>query len=339
MSLRVPIIVIALILAFAIGYIVISSDDADNDAAQSSISADASQASSSDAPDNLVRQFPDADLSQTLVDYSKVFSGGPARDGIPALTNPSFDSLSTVDTPGDTLGILIEHSGEKRFYPYNILVWHEIVNDSIGDLDFTATFCPLCGSAIVFDRNIDGEVKEFGVSGFLFESNMIMFDRTDTPSLWSQARAEAIIGDELGTQLEIIDFQLLTFDDVRTLHPDAKVLSEDTGFPRNYSSNPYVVYEDTEDTFFDITVNDSRHPAKEVFYIVPRSDGSSTAIQIQSVNRGESFNNQDLQISIEKTSDGEVIARDDAGEVKPGYYEMWFSWAQHHQDDGEVWSF
>ena len=334
-----PLAVIGLVIVGALGFLLFrgSTDQPQDRDIINVDSTNVGTVSASEPSAELRAQFDDVDFAQSLIDYDKVFSGGPPRDGIPALTDPNFDALNTATIPGESLGIFIQHDGEKRFYPYTVLVWHEIVNDSIGDLEFAATFCPLCGSAIVFDRNVNGELKEFGVSGFLFESNMIMYDRTDTPSLWSQARAEAVIGDQAGTQLEILDFQLLTLDDVRNLHPDSAILSEDTGFSRNYGFDPYSGYEDNDDTIFPVTVDDTRHSAKEVFFIVPQAE-RSVAIQIGNVERGESADNSDLGLSVEKTSDGEVIVTNSEGETQPGYYEMWFSWAQHHQDDGDVWS-
>lgn len=300
------------------------------------VATSAGNASSSQPSDRLASTFSDADLSQSLVEFDKILWGGVVKDGIPALTDPSFDPLSASQAPGDTLGVFLELNGVKRFYPYNILVAHEVVNDSIGSDSFAVTFCPLCGSAIVFNRTVAGEVKEFGVSGFLFESNLIMYDRTDTPSLWSQARTEAIVGDQAGTKLDLIDFQLLTQDDVAKLHPDAQILSANTGTGRQYNYDPYSGYGDTESTIFPISVNDDRFPAKEVFFILPRDDDSSVAIQVANLDRGETLENNELELTISKSVDGELEITDN-GTVVNGYYEMWFSWAQHHQDNGQVW--
>ena len=288
-------------------------------------------------PELLARLFPETDYSNSLVEFDKVLSGNVGRDGIPAISEPRFDPVSAFDNRSqDILGVLIEIEGEERFYPYNILVSHEIVNDSIGETHFAVTFCPLCGSAIVFDRTIDDKIVEFGVSGFLFESNLIMYDRTSTPSLWSQARSEAIIGDQAGTALNILAFQLLTLGEIRTSYPNAKVLSEDTGFARNYDRNPYANYESSDDTIFPVSVDDNRFPTKEIFFIVPNTD-RSTAIRIGGVEAGKTFTNQELDLSIRKLEGGELEVLNLTGEERPGYYEMWFSWAQHHQENGDVW--
>ncbi len=332
---------IAVIAALAIVWFVFvrNTDTSETAHSSSNINSDTSTAPGDSVPSPLLtRAYSDVDLTQSIVNFDLVLSGGVSKDGIPALSDPKFDPLSASNAPGDTQGILIEHEGVKKYYPYNILVSHEIVNDSIGDLEFAVTFCPLCGSAIVFNSVVDGESKDFGVSGFLFESNLIMYDRTDTPSLWSQARGEAIIGDEVGTKLDIIDFQLLTLDDVKTNHSDAQILSTDTGYGRSYSGSPYVGYEDSADTIFPVSVDDARFPSKEVFFIVPlEQEANSVAIRISELDRGQKADSAQHGLSIEKTDGGELIVTDTSGDEKVGYYEMWFSWAQHHQENGQVW--
>ena len=114
--------------------------------------------------------------SKASIDLSLVLSGGPGKDGIPAINNPKFISLNEVDTNGDERGILLNSDNEQRFYPYTILVWHEIINDRFDGKDIAITFCPLCDSAVVYNRNINDEILTFGVSGLLFESNLLMYD-------------------------------------------------------------------------------------------------------------------------------------------------------------------
>ena len=116
-------------------------------------------------------------FTKSSIDLSQVLNGGPGKDGIPALTNPDFVSIVDARMSSGTQVMVVEHNGEVKIYPYNILVWHEIVNDYVGGKPLAITFCPLCGSAIVFDRQLDGEVIDFGVSGFLYESNMLMYSR------------------------------------------------------------------------------------------------------------------------------------------------------------------
>jgi hypothetical protein len=138
--------------------------------------------------------------------------------------------------------IALEINGDARAYPLQILTWHEIVNDVVGELPVTVTFCPLCNSAIVFDRTLDGEVYEFGTSGLLRNSDLIMYDRT-TESLWQQLTGEAIVGALVGQQLSFLPSSIVGFADFRSAHPAGVVLSRETGFNRAYGRNPYAGYD------------------------------------------------------------------------------------------------
>jgi len=269
------------------------------------------------------------------IDQKLIFSGGPGKDGIPALSNPTFTTVAEADVLDDTQGILVEFEGEKRYYPYSILVWHEIVNDSIGDTHFAATFCPLCGSGIVFDRQVGEEILSFGVSGLLFESNLLMYD-TFTESLWSQARGEAVVGARTGTELDILPMQLISFAEVKENHADAQVLSSNTGYVRNYRGNPYSGYEDSDETFFPVSVQDSRFPSKQIMYVIPFGNQSivfSKDALLEGSTETFSFGDNILVVSKEESE----ITGEINGKTVPGYFEMWFSWAQHHQEDGVVW--
>jgi hypothetical protein len=274
-------------------------------------------------------------FDKASVDLDLLLSGGPGKDGIPALTDPKFVLAKEANIEDDVQGILVEFDADMRFYPFNILVWHEIVNDSIGDNHFAVTFCPLCASAILFDRNVSGEVLEFGVSGFLFESNLIMYDRK-TESFWSQSKAEAIVGDFLGTKLDVLWMQQLNFSEVKEKYPNIKVLSDDTGYSRDYLRNPYSGYEETEETVFPVSVSDKRFGAKEMMYVVPFMD-KSVAFPPDDLVKGrkETLNVEGSVLTAQRQNGGIVVSA--SGKRLPGYFEMWFSWATHHQDDGIVW--
>ena len=224
------------------------------------------------------------DASSSSISLGQILSGGPGKDGIPALTDPSFVSVSDADVGSDVRGIFLTLDGEERFYPYSILVWHEIVNDVVAGIPIAITFCPLCDSGIVFDRRVSGEVLEFGVSGLLFESNLLMYDRA-TESLWSQARGEAVVGDYTGTSLTYVPFQLLSFAEVKASYPNVKVLSRDTGYSRNYDTGPYQGYLETEDIIFPVSVSDKRFFAKELFFILP-FENTSYAFEYATIPEG-----------------------------------------------------
>lgn len=279
----------------------------------------------------------ETDTSKTSIDLSQVLSGGPGKDGIPAISDPEFVPIGEAEVDPSVLGILIEIDGEKRYYPFNILVWHEIVNDQIGETYFSVTFCPLCGSAIVFDRTVLGDVLEFRVSGKLYESNLLMYD-TGTESFWSQALGEAVIGDYSGTKLELLPFQRISFEELQANHLDAKVLSRNTGYNRNYDSNPYGNYGETDNLVFPVSVDDNRFFAKEIMYVIP-IENKSIAFPLDDIenNQQAKFNQEGIELTVTKEND-EITVTKANGEIQPGYFEMWFSWATHHQESGIVWN-
>ncbi|MCB8925841.1 MAG: DUF3179 domain-containing protein [Ardenticatenaceae bacterium] len=179
-----------------------------------------------------------------LISTEELLSGGPPRDGIPSIDDPQFVTPTEAEEWifGNEPVIAVEINGEARAYPLQILTWHEIVNDTLGDVPIIITFCPLCNSAIVFERTLDGEPVEFGTSGLLRNSDLVMYDR-QTETLWQQFTGEALIGDLAGTQLTFLPSAIISFDNFREAYPDGLVLSQDTGFGRMYGRNPYSDYD------------------------------------------------------------------------------------------------
>src|SRR6056297_2014046 len=166
------------ILAVAVlGGLYLVLDTRDEETAQQNESV-----ATADASPALLQSGLNVDFSQASIDLSKILNGGPGKDGIPALTNPDFVTIDESRINDDTQIIVVQNGDEVKFYPYSILVWHEIVNDDVNGKPLAITFCPLCGSAIVFDRELDNMVVDFGVSGFLYESNMLMYSREDPES-------------------------------------------------------------------------------------------------------------------------------------------------------------
>jgi hypothetical protein len=199
------------------------------------------------------------------VDYAEIISGGPPRDGIPSIDAPLFSTPADAAEwlAGNEPVIAVALAGVARAYPLQILTWHEIVNDTLGGVPVLVTFCPLCNSALVFDRRLDGEVYEFGTSGLLRHSDLIMYDRT-SESLWQQLTGEAIAGDLAGRRLKFLPAALVSFDDFRAAHPDGAVLSRETGFSRPYGQNPYVGYDTIGESPFLFQGDlDGRLPAME----------------------------------------------------------------------------
>lgn len=213
----------------------------------------------------LSRFFPELDWTMKTVDLTTITSGGPGRDGgIPSLQDPNFEVQADVDwlDPLEPV-IALEINGEARGYPIQVLIWHEIATDTVGGVPVSVTFCPLCNTAIVFDRRVDGEARRFGVSGLLRESDLIMYDYTNA-SLWQQITGEAIVGVDAGKRLAFIPAQIISWAQFQESFPDALVLSRNTGFGRNYGLNPYPGYDSVgSTTLFSTSFDDPRLEAKE----------------------------------------------------------------------------
>ncbi len=185
------------------------------------------------------------DFSKHSVPYSDILSGGPPKDGIPAVDHPKFVAVEEADAwlkPVEPV-ILFQIGEDARAYPIQIFMWHEIVNDTVGEVPVVITFCPLCNTAIAFERTVNEQTLGFGTTGRLRYSNLIMYDR-QTETWWQQATGEAIVGELTGTQLVFRPASIISWADFKANYPDGKVLSRDTGFSRPYGDNPYVGYDD-----------------------------------------------------------------------------------------------
>jgi hypothetical protein len=193
------------------------------------------------------------DKSKRSIDLNELKLGGPPKDGIPALNLPKFVPTSQAKgwlDPKEPV-IVVEQTGEPRAYPLQILIWHEMVNDQIGDMPILVSYCPLCNSGVVFDRRVGATVYDFGVSGMLRANDMVMFDR-QTDSLWQQITGEGIVGKMAGSQLSILPSQTVSFGLFASQFPEGKVLSRSTGYSRQYGQNPYVGYEFGNQLMFPI---------------------------------------------------------------------------------------
>ncbi len=176
------------------------------------------------------------------VPLDDIVGGGPPKDGIPSIDKPKFLAVNQVDFLDDREpGIAVSWQGIDRFYPFQILVWHEIVNDVFGEQRVLITYCPLCLAGIVFDPTVKGEAVEFGTSGKLWNSNLVMYDRK-TDSMWSQILGEAIVGEMTGTELEVLPSDQMRYGEWKKLNPAGQVLSKDTGATRFYGRDPYGDY-------------------------------------------------------------------------------------------------
>ena len=187
-----------------------------------------------------------------LIDPAAIISGGPPPDGIPPIDDPSFlpvgDNLDVL--PANEPVVALDIGGDARAYPIRAMVWHEIVNDTVGGVPVAVTYCQLCNSAATYDRRIDGSVTTFGTSGRMYASALVMYDRA-TESLWTHFDGRAVVGLLAGTELSEFPSPLLSWGDFRSAHPTGKVLDwEASGFSRDYGRNPYTGYDDPEGTPF-----------------------------------------------------------------------------------------
>ena len=218
------------------------------------------------------------DFSKHSIDYNEILSGGPPRDGIPSIDDPKFLS---VNPPPSWLAdnepvISLEINGEAKAYPLQIMIWHEITNDVVGGVPVLVTFCPLCNTALVFERTLDGGVYEFGTSGLLRFSDLVMYDR-QTESWWQQIGGEAIVGKLTGAQLTPLSASIVSWGDFRNNFPGGQVLSLETGFQRAYGSNPYTGYDDINSApFLFVGPDDSRlRPVERVATVLINDEAAA----------------------------------------------------------------
>ncbi len=200
--------------------------------------------SAGEIPGPLKRAWPDTDFSRIAIDPAEIMSGGPPRDGIPAISGPEMVPAAGEDVLGPREPVMVlELEGQvARAYPVRYLMWHEIVNDEIGGIPVAVTFCPLCNSGLVFDRRLDGRVLEFGVSGLLRFSDMVMYDR-QTESWWQQFNGQAIVGELLGARLAPLPALLESWQSYTARNPQGLVMAEPQGYRRAYGANPYAGYD------------------------------------------------------------------------------------------------
>jgi hypothetical protein len=198
-----------------------------------------------------VREWPKTDFSTRTVDLGEILSGGPPKDGIPAIDRPRFVGARAARAwlrPAEPV-IVLRVGKEARAYPLQILIFHEIVNDVVAGQAVAVTFCPLCNASIVFDRRVGGRTLDFGTTGRLRRSDLVMYDR-QTESWWQQFTGSGIVGTHAGARLERLPSEIVSFADFSAAHPLGLVLSRDTGHARPYGRNPYAGYDDIRQSPF-----------------------------------------------------------------------------------------
>lgn len=282
---------------------------------------------------------PDTTRSVELEDLHQ---GCPARDCIPSIDNPVFVSATDADFINDNdIVLAIDYRGDKRAYAARILNYHEIVNDTIGGDPIAITFCPLCGSGLAFRRVLDGGAAEFGVSGVLYNSDLVFYDRS-TGTLWDQVEGKGIVGPRTGEVLQTVPLTMTRWGRWRKAHPDTKVLSTDTGYDQDYSKDVYARYVQSAGIMFPVSGTDDRlHPKSVVFGAF--IDGRYVAYSERLLEKEPEVRDRlgDRQLVVNLNDDGSVTIRDVATDESFIPIRLfWFAWFAFHpetevRDSGE----
>lgn len=276
----------------------------------------------------------DFDLSNSRLDISLLFSGGPGKDGIPAILKPKFilGSKDAFLQDGD-LVIGIFEGKEAKAYPIKILNWHEIVNDEIGGIPIAVSWCPLTKSGIVFDRRIKGEVLTFGVSGLLYNSNLVMYDKNYS-GVWPQLSLEAATGKFSGAKVNMLVSLLIPWKEWKSRYPYTMVLLADTGFIRDYERDPYTDYHRSTNVMFPLTNTDNRLPLKSKVIGI-RLNGVSKAYPLEILNESRPILEDSLgglRIKIHKGPENTAYITDLDGHLLSSLIMYWFAWSAFNKD-------
>lgn len=279
------------------------------------------------------------DLAGGLIQPADIRSGGPPRDGIPAIDEPRFvaPEQAAFLKDGDFV-ISVNINGDTRAYPLRILVWHEIVNDTVGGQPVAVTYCPLCGTAMVFDRVVRDRTLTFGVSGLLYQSDVLMYDR-QTESLWSQLLRTAVTGPHAGTELRWLNSELVRFAAWKRAHPHGRVLSTRTGHARDYQHLPYEGYEGSPDLVFPVKQLRRDLPVKEWVVGVVQGAGA-LAFPVRALPDNRTITTMPGGMRIELTYDlaSQAVRVVDAGRGAeiPHVRAYWFAW-QAFYPETKIW--
>lgn len=252
----------------------------------SAVVVDTEQSASSsrqDVPSGLDSfREPLDEFAPPTIDLNVLRSGGPPPDGIPSIDDPVFHDAATVDYLGPTDPVVaLEINGDARAYPLDIMLWHELVNDTVGGVPVSVAYCPLCNSVTVYERTIGGDVLDFGVSGLLFNSSLVMFDR-QTETIWSHFTGQPLYGALGESELVALPATIAGFGDWVAEHPDGLVLSRDTGESRNYGVNPYPGYDsvDSDPFLFEGEVDGRYTAMTRLVGVQDRSEGEALAFPL-----------------------------------------------------------
>ncbi len=277
------------------------------------------------------------DLSGSLVPAEEVLAGGPPRDGIPALDAPPHVPASAAEWEDDEHVVGVALGGESRAYPLAVLVWHELVNDTLGGAPVLVSYCPLCGTAMVFDRRVGGTTRRFGVSGLLYMSDLLLFDR-GSESLWSQISAKAISGPARGQRLRLLRSRVMSWGAWKALHPQTTAVTSETGHQRRYGETPYGGYSASPQLRFPAPMDRRYHPKTPTVGMRVAGGAARAYPGTEIVKAGGRVRDRfaGVEVSVEyDAEDGSFrVEAPEPIEVIEGY---WFAWAAFHPG-AEVWT-
>lgn len=267
-------------------------------------------------------------------------SGGPPPDGIPPVDEPEYISVEGADDflEDESRVFVVDINGEVKIFPQQVLVWHEIVNDTFGGEDLSVTYCPLTGTAIGYKNQFDNVHSDFGTSGKLLNSNLVMYDR-ETDSLWPQILGTAITGDSRGTELDTFPVHWAKWVDAKAVYPDALVLSKKTGFIRSYGFDPYGsylnegTYYDSGNPFFPLMNEDDRLDPKTVVIAIKNGDEQMAVLKskveaeklVQVTVGGELIN-----LNWDEALKTVMVKSAATGEWVTSFDSMWFPWVAYY---------
>ncbi len=280
------------------------------------------------------------EMSNLRIPYQEIKRGGPPKDGIPSIDQPKFVKVHEAEDflYNKDYVIGLEIDGVAKAYPVRILNYHEVVNDQIGSQPVVVTYCPLCGSGAVFSAIVEGKHYTFGVSGLLYNSDVLLYDR-ESESLWSQLQSEAISGAASSKKLELIASTFTTFKNWKNQYPNSLVLSTDTGANRNYDTSPYHTYNPSEKLLFPVSQTSKKmHRGAKVIGI--ELGGQFKAYSLKKLKKLKAplqdvFNNKKLIIEYDRSSRSATI-KDESGKLLPSITLYWFAWYTFHPET-QVW--
>ena len=277
------------------------------------------------------------DLSESTIPEEEILAGGPPRDGIPALHHPQFLPANKVDyLRADDIVIGVTKGDTARAYPTRILVWHEIVNDTIGGQAIAVTYCPLCGTGMVFDRHINGQTLSFGVSGLLYHSDVLMYD-LQSESLWSQLGMKAISGTAVNSTLTWLPSEHLTWRSWQEKYPQGEVLSLDTGYVRHYGDELYADYFAFDSPVFPVPQYRDELPQKsKVVGVIVNGVAKAYPLKGLPASLSDTVGDRDIVVRYNREQQYPRITLAQ-GETIPSVVAFWFAWQAFHPQT-ELWS-